>query len=251
MGILTIMAKLTAKRIAEGFNPTTATVVKTPTPLGMHQGSAITLPSLDIALAQADGSIFKEPIGIQLVSAVGQYTLFGMTVYNVYLNDGNAFVQLVVDASQKLQEARLFCNYQTVDMASLEDWEFWLGRYDKDAYGELVRDANGIGIVAEYGLIGWPSFQIDGEPPIVYNRTWFSSNDGVVPVEYLETVADSAGNTTLIKHEAMEYYRTLGDTISPLYETLIASMVQEEGKGSVDILIGIPLDINSIKVLQA
>lgn len=251
MGLLSIMSRIVQKRIDRGFN--TPVVVKTDAPLGMHQGSVVTLPDIDIALAQADGSIIKAPVGTQVVTAVGTYTLFGMTVFHAYLNDGISYIQLVTKGGPNgpIQDARLWCTHQEILPQSVEDWEFWLGSYQKDMAGQFIHDAWGNPIRAEFGLIGWPQFQIDGPSVCLYDRTWSPAPEGIEPVEYNEAIVDSDGNTTVVNHEAMEYYRRLTDVLDSVTESLLASMLQQDGNSSVDIMIGIPLDHTNLNVLRS
>jgi hypothetical protein len=245
------MALMVQKRLDQG---THQPVIKTPTPLGLHQGSVVTMPDVDLALAKVDGSVIKAPTGTQVITAVGVYNLFGMSVFNSYLDDGNSYIQVVTNggALGTIQDTRLFSNFQEVEITSAEEWEFWLGRYQK-FNGEIVRDPNtGLGVLTEAGLIGWPQFQIDGDPPIVYNRSW-STNvaAGIDPVSYSETITDITGNQLFVKHEAMEYYRQLTTDTNSVVESLLASMVRQPDKSNVDIMIGIPLDHTTLQVLTS
>lgn len=252
MGLLSIMSLIVQKRIDRG---TTIPVMKTPTPMGMHQGSIVELPDIDIALAQADSSIIKAPAGTQVITAVGSYKLFGIDVYHAYLNDGKSYIQLVSKGGPTglVQEARLWSNHQEIEPQSVEDWEFWIGNYQKDLNGQFRRDINSQPIRNEFGLIGWPQFQIDGPPQLLYNRTWSpNSPEGMDPVEYNETITDGDGNSFRLKHEACEYYRYLTEANDAVVESLLASMVQQDdGTGFIDIMIGIPLDHTNLKVLSA
>lgn len=248
MSLLSIMSAIARKRI-QNLTNTEFSPIKTPTPLNMHQGSVVNLPDVDIALAQADGSIIKAPSGTQIVTAVGVYTLFGMKVYNSYLNDGASFIQTVTK-NNVLQEARLFSSYAEIVPQTVEEWEFWLGSYEKDENGEFIRDGNGIAICKEAGLIGWNQFQIDGPPQIVYNKTWNTpSNESTV--EYREVITDSTGSTTVVEHESMEYYRSLTGNSNTVVESLLAGMAKQNQDASVNIFIGIPLDIQYLSVIAA
>ena len=230
--------------------------VKTTTPLGMHQGSTVILPEVDIALAQVDGSIVKFPSGPQIVYAVGKYTLFGVSAYNVYFGN-NTFIRLIT-VNNNVEEAYLFSSHAEVLPQSQEEWEFWLGRY-KDSSGNVVRDENGNPIIQEYGLIGFPAFQIDGPPQLIYNRNWYKNlADSIMPVNYTEVILDNGGNTVTVNHEACEYVRKVkSDDPTSIDECLLATMtmktgdnINETGESSVNIFVGIRLDIKSIKVLS-
>ena len=246
MGLLSIMTTIAHKHL--GNTNTIPEVVRTPTPLGMHQGSVVEMPDIDISLAQADGSIVNAPIGSQIVTAVGKYRLFNLDIYHAYLGDGNSYIQIVTKNNVP-QEARLFSSHAEVLPQSVEDWEFWLGSYEKDANGNFVRDAYGTAIRKESGLIGWAQFQIDGPPQIVYNKTW-TTKPNEDTIEYNETITDSLGSVTIAKHEACEYFRRLTTASDSVIESLVATMVNQNNEASVNIFVGIPLDLQNLKVLS-
>lgn len=247
MGVFTLMrdvAKAKLDKLSQGNEPK---IERTSVPLGLHQGSAVELPEVELALAQADGSILPQIVLNQTIIAVGSQTLFGKLVYNCYLSDGTSFLRVVTDKGEA-KEVTLFTGRDEVHPSSQEDWEFWLGRYAKDSTGEWVRDPNtGKGVIAEYGLIGWPQFQIDGPPVVVYNRAWNPSNEGTEPVEYTETVVFEDGRIVKVKHEAQEYVRQIGNIV----ESLFVTMAQSGNEASIDIFVGIPLTIKDIKVLAS
>jgi hypothetical protein len=219
-------------------------------PLGLHQASLVDLPDIDIALAQADGSVINPPTGQQIITAVGTYHKWGLDIFNCYLGDGRSYIQLVSKGG-KLTEARLWCSRDEILPQSSEDWEFWLGSWQRDAQGDFLRDKLGQALRKEWGLIGWPQFRVDGPPAIMYNRAWSPGTDGVAPVAYTETILDAQGNTTTVKHEAMEYHRSLTDAADAVTESLLATMVQDSEGASVNLFIGIPLDHQNLKVLQS
>lgn len=226
------------------------TVSNTTTPLGAHQGSVITLPDLDFVLAQAYGSLCMPPKDTMVVSAVGKYTLFNMDVYHCYFGYQGVFLQLVTaTGSLNVEQARFFSLRSEIHPTTAEEWEFWLGSWQKNENNEFIRDSNGIAIKKEYGLIGFPQFQIDTNPPIVYDREWNPGSNGVDPVKITEKVVDVTGHTHYIKREAMEYSRTLSTDEPIKVESLLACVIEDNNSTSVNIFIGIPLDHTAIKVL--
>lgn len=249
MGLISILGHMVQKRTEAPAAP----VIRTNTPLGLHQGSTVDLPDVDIALAQVDGSIIAVPSGTQVVISVGTYRKWGLTVHNCYLGNGTSYIQLVTDANQRIVECRLWSSHNQTEILpqSVEDWEFWLGSYQRDQSGEFVRDGQGRALRREYGLIGWPQFQVDGPPAIVYNRAWSPGADGVDPVDYTETIVDVQGRSITVKHEAMEYARRLTDAADAVTESLLATMVQDQDGAAVNIFIGIPLDHQNLKILQS
>lgn len=220
------------------------------TPLGAHQGSVITLPELDFALAEADGSICVPPTGTMVVSAVGKYTMFNMDVYHCYFGYQGVFLQLVTaHGSMNVEQARFFSLRSEIHPTTAAEWEFWLGSWQKNDQGEFIRDDKGIAIKKEYGLIGFPQFQVDTNPPIVYDREWNTGSNGVDPVKITEKVVDVTGHTHYIKREAMEYSRTLSTDEPIKVESLLACVVEDDTSTSVNIFIGVPVDHTAIKVL--
>lgn len=226
-------------------------IEKTLVPLGAHQGSVITLPELDFALADADGSICVPPKGTMVVTHVGKYNLWNMDIYNCYFGYEGAFLQLAcLTNSQNVEQARYFHLRSEIQPTTNEEWEFWLGSWQKDGNGDFIRDRDGLALKKEDGLIGYPQFQVDTTPPIVFNREWMSGNTSSVdPIKFTETVVDVTGHTHYIKHEAMEYFRKLSTTDPVKGESLLASVIEDPDRASVNIFIGIPLDHTAIKVL--
>ena len=251
MGLLSIMGSIARKKLDLGEDA--PVVSKTPTPAGLHQGSIFELPDVEIALAQADGSIIRPPSGAQVVSAVGTMRLFGLDIYNAYLTDGTSYVQLVTDGGPngKIVQARLWCSNAEVLPQTQQDWEWWLGSYQRDANGDFIRDANGVAVRADWGTIGWPQFQIDGPPAAVYNRTWSPGSEGIDPVTYTEVITDAAGAHTWVNHEAMEYHRTLNDMADSTNELVLVSVAQEPTSASVNVFVGLELHPQDLKIIRS
>ena len=225
-------------------------IAKTSTPLGTHQGSVVTLPELDFVLAEANGSICESPKSTMVVSAVGKYTLFNMDIYHCYFGYQGVFLRLITKSkSMVVEEATYFHLRSEFHPTTTEEWEFWLGSWQKDEDGKFIRDDNGHAVKKEDGLIGFPQFQVDTTPPIVYNRDWEPGESNVDPVKITETVLDVTGHTHYIKREAMEYTRKLSSDENSRSEHLLASVVKDDNGASVCIFIGVPLDHSAIKVL--
>jgi hypothetical protein len=252
MGLLSIIATISAKQLGiqdRALAPEERPSVQSPTPLNMYQGSAVVLPQVDIALAQVDGSFVKPLTCTQIVTAQGKYEFLNHVIYNAYLAHGKAYVQLVCDTGDKLLEARLFTHYAEVVPTTVEEWEFWLGACVRDHQGHVVLDSLSKPVVKDHGLIGWPQFSIDGPPATVYDRAWPTGPQGVPPVKFTETITGPDGTVTLVQHQAMEYFRKIGD--GTVTESLLATACQAPDDASVNIWVAIKLDINNIKVFAA
>ena len=185
-------------------------------PFNLCQGSLVELPQLEIALAQAEGSLIKAPESNDKIIAVGSYRLLNHEVFHSYLSDGKSFLRTI----KGTDEVYLFTPQDEIFPANSEDWDFWLN--DKE------------------GLIGWSQFQVDNNTPIVYNREW----DKVNFVEDMRTLTNQQG----IIHEGCEYARILS---SGTQESLLVYTSQGSGyETSVNIFIGIPLPSKDVKVLK-
>ena len=78
-----------------------------------------------------------------------------------------------------------------------------------------------------------------------------SGSTAIDPVKYTEVLLDASGQKHYIKHEAMEYSRKLSADADSKVESLLASVVEDNGSASINIWIGIPLDHTAIKVLAS
>lgn len=241
MGLFSMIKNVTSARVNAVTAGAPAKPAHTAVPLGLHQGSAVELPALDLALAQADGSVIPNVNERQTITAVGKTKLFGLDVFHSYLSDGTSFLRVVADG-YTIKEISLFTNRDEVIPATAEDWEFWLGKYQAAETGSSLVEA---------GLVGWPQFSIDGPPQIIYNRTWSPSNVGVEPVSYQEIIVGLDGTSFVVNHEGMEYSRELTADTNGTTENLLVSLAQTADTASVNIYVGVSLNIRDIKVLAA
>lgn len=201
-------------------------------PLDMHPGSLVTIPEIDLVLAESEGSILPKITGNQTVTAMGQYQLFGLDVFHSYLSQDGAFIRTVAKGD-KVMECAIFVRRDRIEPQSEEDWAFWLGHYHD-------------GDFAEAGLIGWPQFQVDDPEKIIYDRSWNPSVSGIKPITFMETVTHKSELREMVNHEAMEYSRRLSTDI---VETIFVTLAHSGNQASVDIYVGIPLNVNNLKVL--
>ena len=225
--------------------------IRTPAPLNLTQDSAVAFTGFQLVLAEADGSLAGKVATEQMVTAVGKQRIFGLDVYHSYLSDGKSFLR-TISRNGTVQELSLFTSKDEIIPQTQADWEFWLGSYQRDSTGEWLRDSNGNTLIAEHGLIGWPQFQVDGEPPIVYTRAWGPGPEGTLPISYNEMISTGLeGGDSMVNHESMEYVRQLGDGPTVSTESLLVTMSQCNGEASINIFVGIQIDPKDIKVLAA
>ena len=241
MGLFAMIKNVTAARASAITAGAPVKPAHTAVPMGLHQGSAVELPALDLALAQADGSILPNVTEHQTITAVGKMRLFGLDVFHSYLADGTSFLRVVADG-YTVKEVSLFTNRDEIIPATAEDWEFWLGKYQATETGSALVEA---------GLIGWPQFQIDGAPPIIYNRTWSPFSEGIEPVSFQETIMGLDGTSFVVNHEGMEYSRNLTADANGTTESLLVSLAQTTDTASVNIYVGVSINVKELKVLAA
>lgn len=185
----------------------------------------IDMPILDIELAKSEGSIISSIETYQRIKSYGNFNLFGVSVKNYYLNDEKSFVRVTND-----NEMTLFVLRDEIEPETKEDWEFWLGSWDakKNAY--------------DIGLIGNDQFQItlDNGTELVYDKVW--SSDTILINEILE----SEPGKSYIKRNGAEYVRNIGSN----YEYLFVNMKQEADNSTIEIYVGIRLNIKDVKFIK-
>ena len=217
-------------------------------PLGLVPGSIYTVPEIELAVAQTEGSFVSNLKGDYVVKTVGKSKIFALDVYTVRFDDPTFFVQVVCTANnhKDVLQMRLFDLYKTITPQSVVDWEFWLGGVKRDESGAIMYDAMGRAIKGEPALIGYPPFQIDEPQATVYNRQWPSTVDE--PQKVTELVEDATGSQTQIKHECMEYARKLSNAKDATVEYLFVTALGD--KGQVQVYLGFDLDITNQKIIS-
>jgi hypothetical protein len=233
MSLFRMLKRVAAKKLETAAQGKEHRPQRTPVPGGFHQGSVVEVPDLATALARADGSLINDLDHSQQITAVGRYTLFDRAVFNCHLADGASFIRLVTQ-DDRILESALFVMRDEIIPPTQEDWAFWLGTHYPDGS-------------VEHGLIGWSLFQVDTDPPTVYNRSWAPGEHGVEPVAYTETITDLNGETVRIKHESMEYWRQLGDDPDAI-EMIFVTAASSGSDASVDVYVGIPIKPLDFKV---
>ncbi len=242
-----ILSKIFRKKVAEATTEAPQRVL-VKSPLGMSPGSVWSVPDLDLAVAKSDGSLIGDISGDQIVRSVGHLSLFGLDVYHVRFSDTESFVQAVTQNGNiaNVKQLRLFTHNATVTPSSRDEWEFWLGRLDRDQHGNVVRDSSGRSMIVEPGLIGGDAFQIDGPPAAVYTRQWSSQDNQAV--KFKEIIQDGTGSITALVHEGMEYARRLSDDQTSTVEYLFATAHGDQGH--VKVYVGIDIDPTNQRVIS-
>ena len=222
--------------------------VRTPTPMQLSQGSAVTISLTPLILAEAAGALFKSDLPTnQRSAAVGQLSLMGFTFYRVYLTEGDGGFIHFATKGDEIIETRLYRRYPDVNGEDVipsvnrnseapadqpdSAWEFWLADAD--------------------GYIGWPVMQSrieDGSIP--YNRSWGgASASRLAPYQVVESVVSEAGLTTTLRHRMMHYSRSLTDEKQA--EHLLVSAVEGDNVASVVFWLGLDLQPSDLTVYAA
>jgi hypothetical protein len=202
MGLLNIFKKVVSKSV-DG-DTTTPEIRKTHVPLGLHQGSIVTLPEVELALASANGSIINAPEGNSIISSVREYTLFNCKIFECGFKDSLDFIQIIENGGNTV-ETTYWQVYDEVHPTSTEDWGIWLGTRDTTSQWGATNEQR------VTGLIGSQQFQIDGPPPILYHRLWKSVIDHDILADRWDVAWDNGINRGYYSCEGMEYFRILDD----------------------------------------
>lgn len=207
-------------------------------PLGLRIGSMVNILSVDSILA-GDQLKIKMPTQDLAVIAYGKFSLPPFTGHRFYLSadSGELFtLQVVLNAKGEIDDCKLFSLH---DEITTNDWDFWLNERE--------------------GYIGYSLFDLkDGTR---YFRAWENDTEEVVvnqnetdtithipPVEFSETVyGDPFGDDIQkVTHMSMLYGRDVTDTVQ---EYMMASVAEDNDGATIQILLGLPLEPASVKVL--
>ena len=224
MSFVALMKIIAAKHLGPGEPKP----LRTRTPMLLSQDSAVSISITPLVLAEAEGALFKSDLPLEhKISAVGQMSLFGMTLIRAYLsNTDGAFIHFAT-RGQEILETRL---YRPYDELYPDDWAFWLADAD--------------------GYIGYPVMQSkDGDGGIQYQRSWSPSPQRIDPAMAIESVVGATGFTTTMRHRMMHYSRALKD--SKLAEHLLVSAVETDTAASVNFWLGIDVAASDLTVFAA
>lgn len=210
-------------------------------PLGLRFNCLVEIPEVDFILA-GDELEIKHPGASNSVISYGNFPVGESMVHRFYLDhlERVYMLQVITDSRQIVEEVKLFMSYDEVFPQDGEAWDFWLS--DEDGY------------------IGMNIFETKNAKR--YFRVWENSDalrvleqdasgnqiNRIPPVSFLEDLRlDPYGkNSETVKYDSMLYGRNVDDNID---EYLLVSAAQERDGASVQIMVGIPLEPASIKVI--
>ena len=204
-------------------------------PLGIRMKGIIEVPETDFILG-GDQLKIKHPGSSNIVSAMGKFSIGDSTIHRFYLDAGDTIymLQIIIDKKGAIEEGKLYMPFDEV-YPNQDGWDYWLNEKD--------------------GYIGYSLFQT--EDGIQYQRAW--DNDGeqinlpagtnhIPPVEFTERIYHDAYGDSWedVQHSAMLYGR---DVTEDVQEFLLVSAVEEEDGASIQLMVGIPVEPTSLKVL--
>ena len=200
-----------------------------PMPLGLRIGAAVDIDTLPFRM-HADDLHVELPEETILIVAQGYVDLGDYSYVNRYYGENDTMIQvLTVNGveDQHVEEITLFVPHESIYPESEGEWAQW---------------------TAKGGVIGAPSYRFsDGT---VYDRIWFNTTQGhVEPVVlteevYEDTESEEANN---IVQQVMLFGRNLEE--GKKNEYLLITVEAYEGEKTVELMVGVDLDLSSVKVI--
>lgn len=200
-----------------------------PTPLGLRIGAAIDIDTLPLRM-NADQIHVELPEETMLVVAQGYIDLGDATYVHRYYSANDTMIQVITAAGmedQHIEELTLYVPYKSYYPSSEGEWAQW---------------------ASTGGKIGAPAFLLDDGAE--FSRLWFDSTEGYAePVEFTESIYEDAESDehTDVFHQVMLYGRNL--EADKKNEYLLASVEDYETERTVELMVGVDLEIANLKVI--
>ena len=228
------------KKLTWQDQPTDKPRIDKDLPLGIRIGSMLTISSPELILA-ADKLKIKAPAGGLTVIAYGSFSIKPFNLHRFYVADNqDSLYTLQVITKQddgSIDEVKLFSLF---DEIFTDNWSFWLD--EKEGYiGYSIFDLKDgtryfrdwSNDLEEIVLQENNDLKITHIPPLEFKETYYSNPYG----ERIETM----------EHQAMQYGREVAEQVD---EYLLVSVADKSGEyASVQIMVGLPVEPASIKVL--
>jgi hypothetical protein len=200
-----------------------------PTPLGLRIGAAVDIDTLPLRM-HADDLHVELPEETILIVAQGYVDLGDNSYVNRYYGENDTMIQvLTVNGveDQHIEEITLYVPYKSIYPGNEGEWAQW---------------------TAKGGKIGAPSYRFaDGTE---YDRIWFDTTPGhVEPVVLTEKVYEDAESEEAnnIVQQVMLFGRNLEE--GKKNEYLLITVEAYEGEKTVELMVGVDLDLSSVKVI--
>lgn len=200
-----------------------------PTPLGLRIGAAVDVDTLPLRM-NADQLHVELPEETMLIVAQGYIELGDATYAHRYYDDKNTMIQVLTVAGmedQHIEELTLYVPFKSYYPGNDGEWATW--------------SSTG-------GRIGAPTFHLDDGTE--FARMWFDTTDGyAAPVEFTESVYEDpeSDEHSDIFHTVMLYGRNL--EADKKNEYLLASVEEYETERTVELMVGVDLEIANLKVI--
>ena len=200
-----------------------------PTPLGLRIGAAVDIDTIPLRM-NADQLHVELPEETMLIVAQGYIELGDATYVHRYYDAKDTMIQVFTVAGMEdhhIEELTLYVPHKSYYPSSEGEWGQW---------------------ASKGGKIGAPTFQLDDGSE--YSRMWFNSTEGYAePVEYTESVYEDpeSDEHSNVYHRVMLYGRNL--EADKKNEYLLASVEEYEDERTVELMVGVDLEIANLKVI--
>lgn len=199
------------------------------TPLGLRMGAAVDIDTLPLRM-HADDLHMPLPDTTIITVAQGYIDLGdGTYVHRYYAEDDTMIQVLTVNGmeDQHVKEITLYMPYKSYYPGSEGEWAQW---------------------TAKGGRIGQATYALDDGSK--FERIWFDDTDGYADsVTFWEEVYEDpeSDEHSKILHRAMLYGRNLED--GKKNEYLMVSVESCDGEETVEVMIGVDLELSMLKVI--
>lgn len=200
-----------------------------PTPLGLRIGAAVDIDTLPLRM-NADQIHVELPEETILIAAQGYIELGDGSYVHRFYNAADTMIQVLTVGGTEdghIEEITLFVPYKSYYPSGEGEWAQW---------------------TAKGGKIGAPSFYLDDGTE--FTRLWFDTTEGSTePVEFTESVYEDPDSDEHddVFHKAMLYGRNL--EADKKNEYLLASVEDYENERTVELMVGVDLEIASLNVI--
>jgi hypothetical protein len=200
-----------------------------PTPLGLRIGAAVDIDTLPLRM-HADDLHVELPEETILIVAQGYVNLGDDSYVNRYYGENDTMIQILTVngiKDQHVEEITLYVPYKSIYPSSEGELAQW---------------------TAKGGKIGAPTYRFDDGTE--YERIWFDTTPGHVdPVVFTEEVYENAETEEAddVVQQVMLFGRNLEE--GKKNEYLLITVEAYEGEKTVELMVGVDLDLSTVKVI--
>ena len=199
------------------------------TPFGLRIGAAVDIDTLPLRMHAADLHV-ELPEETMIIVAQGYIDLGDSSYAHRYYTSDDTMIQVLTVAGmedQHVEELTLFVPYKSYYPDSDGAWAQW---------------------TSKGGKIGAPKFRLDDGTE--FSRLWFDTTEGHAElVEFTESVYENPDSDECsdVFHKVMLYGRNLEE--GKKNEYLLVSAESYEGEQTVELMIGVDLELSTLKVI--